>query len=161
MNGKLSFDALGQAIKNTFLSVLASEATKGVLGLLSGGGNAEKGKGGGLLGGIFSLFGKGGGGAGKVAESAADTGGVVTKGLGGILGKALPIAGIAIGAASILGSLFKKKDKAPIPQTSSAISTSAAGSAQDFGGGRVVFEISGTNLIGVLNRAGAKLTRFG
>jgi hypothetical protein len=29
------------------------------------------------------------------------------------------------------------------------------------GGGVVVFEISGTNLIGVLNRAGAKLTRFG
>jgi len=50
---------------------------------------------------------------------------------------------------------------APVPQTSSAISTSAAGSSQDFGGGRVVFEISGTNLIGVLNRAGAKLTRFG
>jgi hypothetical protein len=50
---------------------------------------------------------------------------------------------------------------APIPQASSTISTSAAGSAQDFGGGRVVFEISGTNLIGVLNRAGAKLQRFG
>lgn len=49
----------------------------------------------------------------------------------------------------------------PVPQTSASISTSAAGSAQDFGGGRVVFEISGTNLIGVLNRAGAKLQRFG
>ena len=50
---------------------------------------------------------------------------------------------------------------APTPQSSAAISTSAAGSSQDFAGGRVVFEISGTNLIGVLNRAGAKLTRFG
>lgn len=50
---------------------------------------------------------------------------------------------------------------APVPQASSTISTSAAGSAQDFGGGRVVFEISGTNLVGVLNRAGAKLQRFG
>lgn len=49
----------------------------------------------------------------------------------------------------------------PVPQTSASISTSAAGSAQDFGGGSVVFEISGTNLIGVLNRAGAKLQRFG
>ena len=49
----------------------------------------------------------------------------------------------------------------PVPQGSASISTSAAGSAQDFGGGAVVFEISGTNLIGVLNRAGAKLTRFG
>jgi len=49
----------------------------------------------------------------------------------------------------------------PTPQSSAAISTSAAGSSQDFAGGRVVFEISGTNLIGVLNRAGAKLTRFG
>lgn len=50
---------------------------------------------------------------------------------------------------------------APVPQASSTISTSAAGSAQDFGGVRVVFEISGTNLVGVLNRAGAKLQRFG
>lgn len=49
----------------------------------------------------------------------------------------------------------------PMPQGSAAISTSAAGSAQDFGGGAVVFEISGANLIGVLNRAGAKLTRYG
>jgi len=49
----------------------------------------------------------------------------------------------------------------PVPQASSTISTSAAGSSQNFGGGAVVFEISGTNLIGVLNRAGAKLTRFG
>jgi hypothetical protein len=49
----------------------------------------------------------------------------------------------------------------PTPQSSASISTSAAGSSQDFGGGRVVFEISGTNLVGVLNRAGAKLQRFG
>jgi sarcosine oxidase gamma subunit len=55
----------------------------------------------------------------------------------------------------------KKPKDAPLPQASSTISTSAAGSAQDFGGGRVVFEISGTNLVGVLNRAGAKLQRFG
>jgi hypothetical protein len=58
------------------------------------------------------------------------------------------------GSSSVGGSV-------PVPQGSASISTSAAGSAQDFGGGAVVFEISGTNLIGVLNRAGAKLTRFG
>lgn len=49
----------------------------------------------------------------------------------------------------------------PMPQGSEKISTTMAATSQDFGGGRVVFEISGTNLIGVLNRAGAKLTRFG
>jgi hypothetical protein len=76
---------------------------------------------------------------------------------GGLL---LPIlAGIA--AAAGIVSLLSKKKRVPVPQASSTISTSAAGSAQDFGGGRVVFEISGTNLIGVLNRAGAKLQRFG
>ena len=70
------------------------------------------------------------------------------------------LAGVA--AVAGIASLFKKKPKdAPLPQASSTISTSAAGSAQDFGGGRVVFEISGTNLVGVLNRAGAKLQRFG
>ena len=76
---------------------------------------------------------------------------------------ASPLLPILAGVAAIAGiaSLFKKKQQAPIPQASSTISTSAAGSAQDFGGGRVVFEISGTNLIGVLNRAGAKLQRFG
>jgi hypothetical protein len=42
MNGKLSFESLGQAIKNTFLSVLASEATKGVVSLLSSGSKEDK-----------------------------------------------------------------------------------------------------------------------
>ena len=64
--------------------------------------------------------------------------------------------GVGGGSAGGVGNL-----SAPTPQSSAAISTSAAGSSQDFAGGRVVFEISGTNLIGVLNRAGAKLTRFG
>lgn len=74
-------------------------------------------------------------------------------------------AGIALKAAGgALGAVANKNrnnNSAPTPQSSSTISTSAAGSAQDFGGGRVVFEISGTNLIGVLNRAGAKLQRYG
>ena len=76
---------------------------------------------------------------------------------GAVRGKANKISG-GIGEAS---SGARGNFSAPIPQASSTISTSAAGSAQDFGGGRVVFEISGTNLIGVLNRAGAKLQRFG
>jgi hypothetical protein len=164
MNGNFSFSALGQAIKNTFLSVLASEATQGVLKLLgSAGGKTEKG--GGLIAGIAGLF-----GATKKAAPLAN----IAKSTGGILGSAAtltaPVAAtggallpILAGVTAIAGiaSLFKKKQQAPIPQASSTISTSAAGSSQDFGGGRVVFEISGTNLIGVLNRAGAKLQRFG
>ena len=100
-------------------------------------------------------------GAGVAAGGAVGVGtaGVAagTVASGGLL---LPIlAGIA--AAAGIVSLLSKKKRVPVPQASSTISTSAAGSAQDFGGGRVVFEISGTNLIGVLNRAGAKLQRFG
>jgi hypothetical protein len=163
MNGKLSFDALGQALKNTFISVLSSEATKGVLSLLSGGGNAEKGKGGGLLGGVLGLLKIGGGkAAAGVAAGTAGAGGAAAA-AGGVAATGGALLPILAGVAAVAGiaSLFKKKKQAPVPQTSAAISTSAAGSAQDFGGGRVVFEISGTNLIGVLNRAGAKLTRFG
>ena len=74
---------------------------------------------------------------------------------GAVRGKANQISGNVGGGGG--GGNFS----APIPQASSTISTSAAGSAQDFGGGRVIFEISGTNLVGVLNRAGAKLQRFG
>ena len=164
MNGNFSFSALGQAIKNTFLSVLASEATQGVLKLLgSAGGKTEKG--GGLIAGIAGLFG--------ASKKAAPLAGIAAS-TGGFLGSAAtigaPVAAtggallpILAGVTAIAGiaSLFKKKQQAPIPQASSTISTSAAGSSQDFGGGRVVFEISGTNLIGVLNRAGAKLQRFG
>jgi hypothetical protein len=77
----------------------------------------------------------------------------------------LALSGVVRGAASKLGGGMGGGGggnySAPIPQASSTISTSAAGSSQDFGGGRVVFEISGTTLIGVLNRAGAKLQRFG
>ena len=160
MNGKLSFDTLGQAIKNTFLSVLASEATKGVMSLLSGGDKKDDSKGKGLIGIVGSLLKIGGkkaaastaltsGGAGALVTKTAATGGALLPILAGVAA----VAGIA--------SLFKKKQQAPIPQASSTISTSAAGSAQDFGGGRVVFEISGVNLVGVLNRAGAKLQRFG
>ena len=164
MNGNFSFSALGQAIKNTFLSVIASEAAQGVLNLLgSKGGKTEKG--GGLLAGVIGLFG--------ATKKAAPLAGIAAS-TGGILGSAAtltaPVAAtggallpILAGVTAIAGiaSLFKKKQQAPIPQASSTISTSAAGSSQDFGGGRVVFEISGTNLIGVLNRAGAKLQRFG
>jgi len=161
MNGNFSFAALGQAIKNTFLSVLASEAAQGVLNLLgSKGGKTEKG--GGLLAGIAGVLGIGGKAAAAVGGTAAASGGTaaLATGTAATGGALLPIlAGVA--AIAGIASLFKKKQQAPIPQASSTISTSAAGSAQDFGGGRVIFEISGTNLIGVLNRAGAKLQRFG
>lgn len=79
----------------------------------------------------------------------------------------LALSGVVRGQTSKLGGSMSGGGSsggnfsAPVPQASSTISTSAAGSSQDFGGGRVVFEISGTNLIGVLNRAGAKLQRFG
>jgi len=163
MNGNFSFSALGQAIKNTFLSVIASEATQGVLKLLgSVGGKTEKG--GGLIAGISGLFGASKKAA-PLAGIAASTGGFLGSAatIGAPVAAASPLLPILAGVAAIAGiaSLFKKKQQAPIPQASSTISTSAAGSAQDFGGGRVVFEISGTNLIGVLNRAGAKLQRFG
>ena len=165
MNGKFSFDSLGKALLNTLLSIIASDAAKQVTNLLS---FSEKGVAKKDAGGIFSAVGsllKIGGGkaaAGAVATGTAATGGTAalaggTAATGGAL---LPIlAGVA--AIAGIASLFKKKPQAPIPQASSTISTSAAGSSQDFGGGRVVFEISGTNLIGVLNRAGAKLQRFG
>jgi hypothetical protein len=162
MNGKLSFDALGQAIKNTFLSVLSSEATKGVLSLLTGGDKKEGGKGGGLIGAVGSLLKIGGKKAAVGAAATTGGGAALAGGTAATGGALLPIlAGVA--AVAGIASLFKKKPKAqaPLPQASSTISTSAAGSAQDFGGGRVVFEISGTNLVGVLNRAGAKLQRFG
>jgi|688.fasta_scaffold03929_42 hypothetical protein len=167
MNGKLSFDSLGKALLNTLLSVIASDAARQVTSLLSISSGkdftqSKKTGGGGLLGGISTLLGIGGKAVGAVGGTAAASGGTaaLATGTAATGGALLPIlAGVA--AIAGIASLFKKKQQAPIPQASSTISTSAAGSAQDFGGGRVVFEISGTNLIGVLNRAGAKLQRFG
>lgn len=151
MNGKFSFKSLADSIKNTFLSVLASDATTSLLNLLGAKGqDGGKMKGSGLLGGVFGLLG------GKGGE------GVATKGIGKLLGTVVPFAGLALGAASVLGGLFKKKKDVPLPAQTTSISTQASGSSfSDFSGGRVVFEISGVNLVGVLNRAGAKLQRFG
>jgi hypothetical protein len=164
MNGKFSFSSLGEAIKNTFLSVLASEASQGVLKLLgSVGGKGEKG--GGLISGIAGLF-----GAAKKTAPLAN----IAKSTGGILGSAAtitaPVAAtggallpILAGVAAIAGiaSLFKKKQAAPIPQQFNNVATTGFNAGSDISSGRVVFEISGTNLVGVLNRAGAKLQRFG
>jgi len=165
MRGKLSFESLGKAIVNTFLSALASDAAKELTNLFKisqDKDSTEAKKGGtGLLKGIASLFASKG--AATAATTTATAGGTTATVAGGTAatgGVLLPVlAGLAVGAT--IASLVKKKPKAPVPQTSSTISTSAAQSFQDFGGGRVVFEISGTNLIGVLNRAGAKLQRFG
>ena len=167
MRGKLSFDSLGKAILNTLLSVVASEAAAGLTNLLSFSSgkdftDSKKGGKGGLLSGIAGLIGIGGKAAAAVGGTAAAGGGTaaLATGTAATGGALLPIlAGVA--AVAGIASLFKKKQQAPLPQASSTISTTAAGSSQDFGGGRVIFEISGTNLIGVLNRAGAKLQRFG
>lgn len=160
MRGKLSFESLGKAILNTLLSIVASDAARGVTNLLRVNTGAEfsatKGKGGGLIGGVISLLGIGGkAAAGGGTAAAAATGTAAT---GGAL---LPIlAGVA--AVAGIASLFKKRKSEPQPSytTSNAISTSSSSNV-DFGNGRVVFEISGVNLVGVLNRAGAKLQRFG
>jgi len=179
MRGKLSFDSLGKAILNTFLSIIASDAARGVTNLLRANTGAEfsatKGKGGGLLGGLVGLIGSGKKAA-PLAKVAASTGGFLglgaglgagggtaalgasTAATGGLL---LPILG-GIAAVAGIASLFKKRKAEPQPAftTSNAISTSSSSNV-DFGNGRVVFEISGVNLVGVLNRAGAKLQRFG
>ena len=172
MNGKLSFDSLGKALINTLLSVIASDAARQVTSLLktSSGkdsSDSKKDGGGGILGAAFGLLKLGKKAAPLVTTAATTTAATTTAATTtAVLAPAaaasplLPVlAGIA--AVALVANLFKKKKQAPIPQASSTISTSAAGSAQDFGGGRVVFEISGTNLVGVLNRAGAKLQRFG
>lgn len=144
IRGKLSFESLGKSILSTFASVLANQATTGLLALLGDQASKDKAKSG-VIGAIGSLFKEGGG-----------------KGIGKLLGTAIPIAGLALGAASVLGGLFKKKKDVPLPAQTTSISTQASGSSfSDFSGGRVVFEISGVNLVGVLNRAGAKLQRFG
>lgn len=154
MRGKLSFESLGKAILNTFLSIVASDAARGLTNLLSVNTGRQysdslgKGKGGGLLGGLIGLLGKGKT-AGAAATGTAATGGALLPIIGGIAA----VAGIA--------SLFKKRKTEPTPAftTSNAIASQPA--AVGFDTGRVVFEISGVNLVGVLNRAGAKLQRFG
>lgn len=145
IRGKLSFESLGKSILNTFASVLANQATTGLLALL--GDKASQAKAStGIIGGIASLF----------------KGGDTAKGLGKFLGKALPVAGIALGAASVLGGLFKKKESVPIPAQSNIIGTSSSGSfSSSFSPTEVVFRIQGNDLLGVLNRAQARNRRFG
>ena len=163
IRGKLSFDTLGKSILNTFASVLANQATTGVLALL---GDKEAQAKGNLFSKVGKLLGIGGTAAklAGVGAGTAATGGTAalatgTAATGGLL---LPILG-GIAAGALVASLFKKKQPAqpqPAFTTSNAISTSSSSNV-DFGNGRVVFEISGVNLVGVLNRAGAKLQRFG
>jgi hypothetical protein len=142
IRGNLSFAALGKSIISTFASVLANQATTGVLALLGDKDAQAKGN-------IFS----------KALTAIGGKGGE-TGGIAGILGKVLPIAGIAIAGASILGGIFKKKTPPPQPAYSTSTVGTSSASSVDFGSGRVVFEIQGSNLIGVLNRAGAKLQRY-
>jgi len=188
MRGRLSFESLGKSILSTFASVLANQATTGVLALLGDKGSQAKGN---IFSTAFKALGLFGGkaaaaataasaaasaaAAGSLAGVAASTGGVILgSGLaaGGTTAAALASGTVATGglllpvlagAAALAGiaTLFKKK-QTPLPaQQTNSYSSAAISSNSDFGGGRVVFEISGTNLIGVLNRAGAKLQRFG
>jgi hypothetical protein len=73
MDGKFSFDSLGQALINTLLSIVASDAAKQVTNLLKTTKGSDytdtKGKGGSLLGGIFSLLKIGGGKAKELNRS--------------------------------------------------------------------------------------------
>ena len=82
--------------------------------------------------------------------------GVALLALSGVVRGATAKIGSNMGGGSSGGSV-----SVPAQSNSYSPSSSSSGSNSDFGGGRVVFEISGTNLIGVLNRAGAKLQRFG
>lgn len=167
--GTFSFGALGSAILKTFTSVLASEATRGILSLLNPAQTTLQKGGKGLFGLVASVIGTGSKAA-PLAGIAASTGGFLGTGAG--LGAAatgtaatggllLPILG-GLAAGGLIASLFKKKKVEPQPSfsTSSNFTTSPV-SNSGFDYGRVVFEISGVNLIGVLNRAGAKLQRFG
>lgn len=154
MRGKLSFESLGKAILNTFLSIIASDAARGLTNLLSVNTGRQysdslgKGKGGGLLGGLIGLLGKG-----KTAGAAA-TGTAATS------GALLPIIG-GIAAVAGIASLFKKRKTEPTPAFTTSNAIASQPTSVGFDTGRVVFEISGVNLVGVLNRAGAKLQRFG
>jgi hypothetical protein len=170
--GTFSFGALGQAILKTFTSVLANEATRGILGLLNPAQTNLQQGGKSLFPLLAKVIGVGGKAAAAptIASVAASTGGFL--GTGAALGTAatgvaatggllLPILG-GIAAAAGIASLFKKRRVEPQPAFSntSGFNTSQVSSTSvDYG--RVVFEISGVNLIGVLNRAGAKLQRFG
>lgn len=162
---KSASEIIQNSITNTFnqLGTSIGEA-------LATGGNALKAIGETILQGLASFLSEMGGllikyGTLAVLKGKLDlailTGGPVAIGAG----LAAIGAGIALKAAGgALGAVINKNrnnNSVATPQASSTISTSAAGSSQNFGGGAVVFEISGTNLIGVLNRAGAKLQRFG
>lgn len=146
--GSFSFGALGQAILKTFTSVLASEATKGILGLLNPAQTSLQKGGKGLFG---LLAGLGGAKAGATSAAAAAGAGAT----GGLL---LPILG-GIAAGGLIASLFKKKPE-PKPAFNSYSNTSSNIGSDSFTSGSVVFQISGANLIGVLNRAGQRLERF-
>jgi hypothetical protein len=155
-NGTFSFQSLGSAILKTLGSVLASETAKGFLGLfkVSQGQDFTDAK---KEGGLFNVLLGAGGLFGKKAAAGA-TAKTAGAAAGGSL--LLPILG-GLAAGGIIASLFKKKEKAPAPAVSTTTTSSSLSSSADFGGGSVVFQISGTNLIGVLNRAGAKLQRYG
>ncbi|MFA5243713.1 MAG: hypothetical protein WC380_00295 [Pedobacter sp.] len=158
--GTISFQSLGKAILSTLASVAASEAAAGLVNLFkvnTGQDYTDSKKKGGLGFALAGLFAKKAVATGGATSGAAATVATGTAASGGLL---LPILG-GIAAVAGIASLFKKKQPAPQPAYSTSTASTSSASSVDFGGGRVVFEISGVNLVGVLNRAGAKLQRFG
>lgn len=150
--GTFSFGALGQAILKTFQSVLASEVTQQILNLFDPRSSGKKKT-------VFDLIRGAASTAAPVAASASGAGGIAAAGAGVAAtgGLLLPILG-GLAAGALIASLFKKKS-APAPAVN-ATSTVSSVASNDFNSGTVVFQISGANLVGVLNRAGARLARY-
>lgn len=74
----------------------------------------------------------------------------------------LALSGVVRGKAAKIGNSMGASGGTPASTGDyTTPSFSSSQSSNSFGGGRVVFEISGTNLVGVLNRAGQKLGRYG
>jgi hypothetical protein len=89
---------------------------------------------------------------------AAIAGGVALLALSGVVrSKAAKLGGSGGGSSGFGGG----GSASPTPAFSTSTAGSSGVSGSDFGGGSVVFQISGANLIGVLNRAGQKLQRYG
>jgi hypothetical protein len=90
---------------------------------------------------------------------AAIAGGIALIALSGVVrSKAAKLGGSGGGGSSGFGG---GGSASPTPAFSTSTAGSSGVSGSDFGGGTVVFQISGSNLIGVLNRAGQKLQRYG
>lgn len=100
------FKSLGNTFKQSFIDLIAGQATSGLKSIIFGGGGGGAGGGGGLL--------SGGGGLGLVGKGLSALGGssiLSGTGLGSVLGgvgAAVPYVGLALGAASLVSGMLKK-----------------------------------------------------